>query len=332
MSILGILPAVAGVANSFVNAHLQAQQNKQNQINFEKTLEYQRQFYKDNNEYNSPSSVVNRLTAAGLNPNLVYGHGQATTPASMPTVPTPPQHQAPHSSFDPSIFIPLKQLEIQKDVADADIALKKANEEKLRAEIPNVEANTKLIEAQTALANQTYDISFQEAKSRIESMDLDNEQKRKLMPLVEAQYMLQNEYVSEQITDEKYLREYKVALMKAQENSANASALSSYASANWTRAQTDFFNKTVHFQVATMMENMRHAKYSAESARITSEREAFDAKRYFGRTIEHFFEDSWWGQFSNSFLKPLVELAAPAFSPAASLMRPAPVINRNYYR
>ncbi|WP_337903209.1 hypothetical protein, partial [Mesomycoplasma ovipneumoniae] len=150
-----------------------------------------------------------RLTAAGLNPNLVYGHGQATTPASMPSVPTSPQHQAPNFSFDPSIFIPLKQLEIQREIADADIALKKANEDKVRAEIPNVEANTKLLDAQTALANQTFDISFQEAKYRIESMNLDNEQKRKLMPLLEAQYMLQNEYVSEQITDEKYLRAYK---------------------------------------------------------------------------------------------------------------------------
>lgn len=35
-----------------------------------------------NNQYNHPSSVMARLREAGLNPNLVYGHGAATTEAS----------------------------------------------------------------------------------------------------------------------------------------------------------------------------------------------------------------------------------------------------------
>lgn len=36
------------------------------------------------NEYNSPMSQMARLRDAGLNPNLVYGHGSAQSPAGVP--------------------------------------------------------------------------------------------------------------------------------------------------------------------------------------------------------------------------------------------------------
>lgn len=47
-----------------------------------------------NNEYNSPSSQMQRLSQAGLNPNLVYGNGSVGNSSSAPTAASAPTMQA----------------------------------------------------------------------------------------------------------------------------------------------------------------------------------------------------------------------------------------------
>lgn len=74
---LAALPAISagvGAASSILNPIFQGIQNRQNRVNQLKDRDY-------NNWYNSPEQQMNRLKAAGLNPNLVYGSGNAVTPA-----------------------------------------------------------------------------------------------------------------------------------------------------------------------------------------------------------------------------------------------------------
>lgn len=61
-------------------------QMKLAQYQFDKNLE----MWNKNNEYNSPTAQMQRLSSAGLNPNLVYGDGAVGNASS-----TPPKYDAP---------------------------------------------------------------------------------------------------------------------------------------------------------------------------------------------------------------------------------------------
>lgn len=69
-----------------LNAIVQAKQNKAQMKWSEKMHALQRSEalsdYHMQNEYNHPSSVMARLREGGLNPNLVYGNGQAVEPSA----------------------------------------------------------------------------------------------------------------------------------------------------------------------------------------------------------------------------------------------------------
>lgn len=62
-----IWPIIGSIAAAGIGAGSAALSNKQNQRNWEKQ-----------NEYNTPSSQMERYRAAGLNPNLIYGSGQSS--------------------------------------------------------------------------------------------------------------------------------------------------------------------------------------------------------------------------------------------------------------
>lgn len=86
------------------------------------------EFWNMQNEYNTPINTMNRLKAAGLNPNLVYGSGSATTPAGAisaartSSAPSAPHAQAPSLSaprIDVGSFASaLMSLETQKNEVD----------------------------------------------------------------------------------------------------------------------------------------------------------------------------------------------------------------------
>lgn len=70
-----------GGITSLINNGLGLISNKQN---FDNTIE----LWRRNNEYNSPKNQMKRLEEAGLNPNLVYGHGSVVgNTSSMPQAP-----------------------------------------------------------------------------------------------------------------------------------------------------------------------------------------------------------------------------------------------------
>ena len=89
--------------------------------------------------YNTPANQVARLRAAGLNPNLIYGNGSAST-GNMSNAPA--MTEPARKSYDFSRFM---------DMANVLLSLKnlKAQNENLAAQTENVKAQTSQHEAQT---------------------------------------------------------------------------------------------------------------------------------------------------------------------------------------
>lgn len=54
----------------------------------DKQFQQQKEMFRLTNDYNSPSSVIARSQAAGLNPDLLYGSSGSTIQATMPSAPT----------------------------------------------------------------------------------------------------------------------------------------------------------------------------------------------------------------------------------------------------
>ena len=73
--------------------------NYNNQLN-DKQFQQQKDMFRMSNDYNSPSQVMARSQAAGLNPDLLYGGTGATISASMPSAPSAPYGSAPGSPME----------------------------------------------------------------------------------------------------------------------------------------------------------------------------------------------------------------------------------------
>jgi len=84
----------------FMNLAASQLTNLGNQITSNKQYKRQRrdaiEFWHMQNAYNSPEEQMKRFSAAGLNPNLIYGRGESGNagPISVPDV-QPPQHRSP---------------------------------------------------------------------------------------------------------------------------------------------------------------------------------------------------------------------------------------------
>ena len=143
-----------------------------------KQFEYQRQLNQEafqhdvdmwnrQNEYNTPSAQMERLQAAGLNPNLVYGNGGATNTASGA-----PSMNAGHAP----------------DVANArQAAASMANQGFQTAlNLQLQQAQTRNIDADTTLKNQTSELTGVERQIKL----FDKELKAKTLPH-EMQYKVE---------------------------------------------------------------------------------------------------------------------------------------------
>lgn len=77
--LVGLIGAAAGaITTGIVNRKNRKATEEANELSWQRTLELQQY----QNEYNSPAETMKRLEAAGLNPNLIYQNGAATTAAS----------------------------------------------------------------------------------------------------------------------------------------------------------------------------------------------------------------------------------------------------------
>ena len=91
-------PLIAGAASVLgqgINAYSTGKMNKRAERFAIKSYLTQRKDtlsdWNMQNEYNSPSAAMERLRKAGLNPNLVYGDGNAIQSASQSNLQTLPQ-------------------------------------------------------------------------------------------------------------------------------------------------------------------------------------------------------------------------------------------------
>lgn len=84
------LSALGNVIGSGINAFSQGRQNQRSQDFSREMYERQRadglEFWRMQNDYNSPQAQMKRFQEAGLNPNLIYGQGSSGN-AGLPPVP-----------------------------------------------------------------------------------------------------------------------------------------------------------------------------------------------------------------------------------------------------
>lgn len=132
----GIFGGLAGIGQSMIEAKT-ARRNTDMTINANRKMaEYQ--FSKDlemwnrANEYNSPSSQMQRYTSAGLNPNLIYGTGSAS---SGNTATALPKYQAPTAEFN---YRPAVDLQSTISMFQ-DYQLKQAQVDNLREQKRNIQ-------------------------------------------------------------------------------------------------------------------------------------------------------------------------------------------------
>lgn len=136
---------------------------------FDKQTQVARENWQMMNEYNSPSAQMERLEAAGLNPNLVYGSGGVTGTTSLPQsssfnggYSTPPKFEV-RGLQD---YLALSNYQKNMEVADAQI-------DKSRAETSNILADRNLKESQTGLNNIELYIADQLKDVRISQKNAD---------------------------------------------------------------------------------------------------------------------------------------------------------------
>lgn len=100
-----LIGAGAQLASSAFNIGAGANMNRKNRKFAEKMANQSRQWalddWKMQNEYNNPSAQMERLKAAGLNPNLVYGNGASTEAGPVRSTEAASfQGEAPKVQFD----------------------------------------------------------------------------------------------------------------------------------------------------------------------------------------------------------------------------------------
>lgn len=124
------LSAFGSLGSSVANAIAQKRSQERTARENKELAEYQYskdlEMWNRANEYNSPSSQMERLKAAGLNPNLVYGSGAAqSTAAQLPKYQSPRVEYNMRPAVDPLQMIGayqdfrLKQAQIQTAEAEA---------------------------------------------------------------------------------------------------------------------------------------------------------------------------------------------------------------------
>lgn len=157
------------VDNLFYRRNLKLQTDAQKEL-----IDYQ-------NEYNSPSAQMARLSAAGLNPNLVYG---SQSPAGVSGNASAPAGHAPESYNTADVARSMLQLMEMKQ-SESAINLQNANAEKARAD-------ARYTNGLADRYNELVDVQISEANQRINKMASDMNLNESTAQLQTAQRLLAN--------------------------------------------------------------------------------------------------------------------------------------------
>lgn len=137
MPILPYLPAIGsglGLIDNLVNRGETKRQN-------ERDRQFQLDMWNMTNTYNSPASQMERLKAAGLNPNLVYGNGATTTASNItPTASKPIPSTMVGSAINS--YVDMQQKNLQNDLIASQIFNNGLMSEKITQDTNKTVANT----------------------------------------------------------------------------------------------------------------------------------------------------------------------------------------------
>lgn len=227
-----LIAGAAAVGSQGVNAYAQGRMNKKTREWNEKMYGLQRSHalvdWEMQNKYNSPAAQMERLRAAGLNPNLVYGHG-ATAEASPirstdvkgwnPQAPTFDAGSVMGAYMDTKVRqAQVDNLDAQHALLEQELANKRANEAKTYADIvlkgsqrDYTDTKTQLSGVDLQYAVRTKEISLEAMRAAI-NKTLQDTQKSK----AETQFRL-SENERRSVTTKMSLREAveRIALMRA---------------------------------------------------------------------------------------------------------------------
>ena len=117
----GINQAGNIISTAMANDANERMQYQQNAWNLEQ--------WNRNNSYNHPAAQMQRLKAAGLNPDLMYGQGTAGLSSAPAQGSNPIPKQPFRMDLDPTMFAQLSLIDAQKKNVDADTQVKLADAE-----------------------------------------------------------------------------------------------------------------------------------------------------------------------------------------------------------
>ena len=198
------------LATNVGNALLQNKSNKDN-------MGYQTQMYdkqradaltdwQRNADYNSPTAIMARYKAAGLNPNLIYGNG-TNAQAQMPRAASATSSNIAPMKIDSSkmgdilsqqIILNKQKPEIDNlkassGLIEAQTQLTKYNSLKTLQEIPNVQANTNKTTTETSNLQSSFPVTLEKLKAdlvktiqdTLSARDSNTRENTKLQPTID---------------------------------------------------------------------------------------------------------------------------------------------------
>lgn len=160
---------------------------EQSQLSFDRESQFAERMYDKNNAYNSPAAQRARLSAAGINPDMIYGSASGLTSASMPSAHSSPASTSPSDMASPIMNTPhigeslLQGLSAAKMVAETDkikTDTKKAEGDITSIDLDNIRkaattgAMIELDNMQVTLSRDIHDLN--ESNLRVLSQELNN--------------------------------------------------------------------------------------------------------------------------------------------------------------
>lgn len=170
--VLGAVNPVLGIASGVLggifqnkankaNIQMQRETNALNYRMFQEANQFSERMWNLQNEYNTPEKQAERLKAAGINPAFVFGNGSVSEAGGINSA-SPPNMQSPR--VDPYNPVPAAQTAIdafmQSQMNNAQIGVARENQRHL------------------SIQN---DLDFIQAIDKIESMRIDNRQKKQYL-------------------------------------------------------------------------------------------------------------------------------------------------------
>lgn len=156
--LLGMVPVVGGVLNGVSQIFTNARNRKFQVQMYERQRNDALADWAMQNQYNSPEMQMDRLRAAGLNPNLVYGNGAVATSASQPRASSPAgvAGQAPQVNL--ATLVPTLMLGINTQLKEMQLENLKTQNLVLQNQVPNLQARTDYTNTQNQVAQ--FDLSM----------------------------------------------------------------------------------------------------------------------------------------------------------------------------